>query len=93
MSGYVAATDIPFTVSGADKDGKKEDQEYTVTDKRVQMLKVDMCGTDVDGAQLSAFAKDGSMVDQWATKAGEHHFVSGLRAGQTYTVKETIVPE
>ena len=92
-NGYVAATDIPFTVSGADKDGKKEDQEYTVTDKRVQMLKVDMCGTDVDGAQLSVFAKDGSMVDQWTTQAGDHHFVSGLRAGQTYTVKETIVPE
>ena len=92
-NGYVAATDIPFTVSGADENGKKEDQEYTVTDKRVQMLKVDMCGTDVDGAQLSVFAKDGSMVDQWTTKAGDHHFVNGLRAGQTYTVKETVVPE
>ncbi|MCH4019898.1 MAG: hypothetical protein LKE61_03385 [Erysipelotrichaceae bacterium] len=92
-NGYVAATDIPFTVSGADENGKKEDQEYTVTDKRVQMLKVDMCGTDVDGAQLSVFAKDGSMVDQWTTQAGDHHYVSGLRAGQTYTVKETIVPE
>lgn len=92
-NGYVAATDIPFTVSGADKDGKKENQEYTVTDKRVTMLKVDMCGTDVDGAQLSVFAKDGSLVDQWTTKAGDHHFVNGLRAGQTYTVKETVVPE
>ena len=92
-NGYVAATDIPFTVSGADENGKKEDQEYTVTDKRVQMLKVDMCGTDVDGAQLSVFAKDGSMVDQWTTQAGDHHYVSGLRAGQTYTVKETVVPE
>lgn len=91
--GYVTATDIPFTVSGADKDGKKENQEFTVTDKRVTMLKVDMCGTDVDGAQLSVFAKDGSLVDQWTTKAGEHHFVNGLHAGDTYTVSETVVPE
>ena len=91
-NGYVAATDIPFTVSGADKNGKKEDQEYTVTDKRVQMLKVDMCGTDVDGAQLTVFDADGNQVDQWTTKTGEEHYVSGLRAGQTYSVKETVVP-
>jgi uncharacterized surface anchored protein len=92
-NGYVAATDIPFTVSGADENGKKEDQEYTVTDKRVQMLKVDMCGTDVDGAQLTVVDANGTQVDQWTTKAGDHHFVNGLRAGQTYTVEETIVPE
>ena len=92
-NGYVIATDIPFTVSGADKDGKKEDQHYTVTDKRVTMLKVDMCGTDVDGAQLTVFDANGTQVDQWTTKAGEHHFVNGLHAGETYTVKETVVPE
>ena len=91
--GYVTATDITFTVSGADKDGKKENQSFTVIDKRVTMLKVDMCGTDVDGAQLTVFDANGTQVDQWTTKAGEHHFVTGLHAGDTYTVKETVVPE
>lgn len=91
-NGYVAATDIPFTVSGADEKGVKVDQHETVTDKRVKMLKVDMCGTDVDGAQLTVFDANGTQVDQWTTVKGEEHYVSGLRAGQTYTVKETVVP-
>lgn len=90
--GYVAATDIPFTVSGADEKGVKVDQHETVTDKRVRMLKVDMCGTDVDGAQLTVFDANGTQVDQWTTVKGKEHYVSGLRAGQTYTVKETVVP-
>ncbi len=57
-NGYVIATSIPFTVTGADDQNIKVDQNVTMTDKTVEIQKVDMCGVNVDGAQLTVYELD-----------------------------------
>lgn len=91
--GYVKATDIPFEVKGADKNGVKKNQHIDMTDKRVLAQKVDMCGTAVEGAELTVTDEAGNVVDSWTVDKDNQHYVSGLIAGEAYTVSETKVPE
>lgn len=98
--GYVKATDITFTVKGADLDGNKEDEHIDVVDKRVSLSKLDMCEANVEGAEITIYDTDengnkieDSVVDKFTTRADGNYYVSNLVAGKTYIASETVVPE
>ena len=85
--GYVKATDIEFTVTGANSEGKKENQHIDMTDKIVDVVKNDVNDKAVKGATLQVVDKDGAVVDKWTTD-GKAHKVKGLVEGQAYTLQE-----
>lgn len=87
-AGYAKATDITFTV----KDDNKN-QSVSMTDKQVAVKKVDMCGTAVEGAELTVYDKNGKEVDKWTVDKTGSHYVNNLQVGESYTVKETKVPD
>ncbi len=86
--GYVKDTEITFTV-----EENSVNDKYTMTDETFTVKKVDMCGVNIDGAELTVVDSEGAVVDTWTTKANEDHKVNGLTVGQTYTIKETKVPD
>ena len=89
--GYVKASDILFTVTGADEDGQKVDQHVDMIDKIFSVTKEDLDGKEVEGAHIQVTDEDGNIVDEWdSTK--EAHKVNGLEVGKTYTMKETAAP-
>lgn len=104
--GYAKATDIEFTVTSADENGVKVDQHIDMTDKRVVAKKVDVCGDDVTGAQITIYELDNDqdgnvitdengdkkVIDQWTTD-GKDHYINNLEVGHTYLAVETVVPE
>lgn len=87
-AGYAKATDITFTV----KDDNK-DQSISMTDKQVTLKKVDMCDANVEGAELTVYDKNGKEVDKWTVGKTGDHLINNLQVGQSYTIKETKVPD
>ncbi len=92
--GYVKASSIDFTV---DETGAVTEQ--TMIDKILTVRKVDMCGSNVEGAQITIYNTDeeenkieDSIVDQWTTEKGKHHDANNLEVGKTYIASETVVP-
>lgn len=92
--GYVKASSIDFTV---DETGAVTEQ--TMIDKILTVRKVDMCGSNVEGAQFTIYNTDeegskieDSIVDQWTTEKGKHHDANNLEVGKTYVASETVVP-
>ena len=92
--GYVKASSIDFTV---DETGAVTEQ--TMIDKILTVRKVDMCGSNVEGAQITIYNIDeegskieDSIVDQWTTEKGKHHDANNLEVGKTYVASETVVP-
>ncbi len=90
--GYVKATDIEFTVTGADENGVKVDQTVDMTDKRVTIDKTDGNGNEVEGAKITITDENGEVVDQW-TSTNEKHYVNNLEEGKTYTWHEDYSEE
>ncbi len=90
--GYVKATDIEFTVTGADEKGVKVDQTVDMTDKRVSIDKTDGNGNEVEGAKIAITDENGEVVDQW-TSTNEKHYVNNLEEGKTYTWHEDYSEE
>lgn len=88
---YVKATDITFTVEGADENGVKKDEHVDVIDKLFSVSKVDMGGSEVKGAEMTVTNENGEVVDQW-TSDGTEHNVKGLEAGKTYKLREDTAP-
>ena len=92
--GFVKASSIDFTV---DETGAVTEQ--TMIDKILTVRKVDMCGSNVEGAQITIYNTDeegskieDSIVDQWTTDKGKHHDANNLEVGKTYVASETAVP-
>lgn len=90
--GYVKATDIEFTVTGADEKGVKVDQTVDMTDKRVSIDKTDGNGNEVEGAKITITDENGEVVEQW-TSTNEKHYVNNLEEGKTYTWHEDYSEE
>ena len=86
-TGYVKATDIPFTVDCADEDGVKVDQHIDMTDKKVTINKTDGNGNEIENAKIIITDENGEVVDQW-TSDGTIHDVENLEVGKTYTWHE-----
>ena len=103
--GYGYVTDIEFTV---EKDGKitttmpktkdaAGNDTYLVEDARIR-LEVDKratgTGEELDGAVLELLDAAGNVVESWTSKKGEtHNFGGKLKAGESYTLRETIAPD
>lgn len=92
--GFVKTSSIDFTV---DETGAVTEQ--TMIDKILTVRKVDMCGSNVEGAQFTIYNTDeegskieDSIVDQWTTEKGKHHDANNLEVGKTYVASETVVP-
>lgn len=89
--GYVTAVPVVFTAETADVTGIKTNQNLTVTDKIVEVLKTDMNGDPVENAVMNVVDENGNRVDSWVTD-GKAHRVNGLTAGKTYTLVELKAP-
>ncbi len=57
----------------------------------VEISKVDIYGSELEGAKLQLVDGSGKIIDQWISD-GENHIVSGLAAGE-YILKEIAAPE
>ncbi len=103
--GYAYTTDIAFTVG---EDGKITTDAKTTTDAdgnvtylvedaklHFNVNKVDLgSGEEVAGAELTVVDKDGNVIDSWVSEAGKlHDFGDKLKAGESYTLKETVAPK
>ena len=85
--GYVEAEPIDFTITD-----DLTDQTVVMMDKKVLVSKVNTKITMIAGAKLEVRDSEGQVVDAW-TSDGTAYPVSGLKAGQTYTLIETEAPE
>ena len=85
--GYVEAEPIDFTITD-----DLTDQTVVMMDKKVLVSKVNTKITMIAGAKLEVRDSEGQVVDAW-TSDGTAYPVSGLKAGQTYTLVETEAPE
>ena len=85
--GYVEAEPIDFTITD-----DLIDQTVVMMDKKVLVSKVNTKITMIAGAKLEVRDSEGQVVDAW-TSDGTAYPVSGLKAGQTYTLVETEAPE
>ena len=86
--GWVQALPIAFEVPD---DG--QNQEITVTDKRVKAHKYDeTLETYVEGAELEVRDLNGKTIDRWVT-GSEYHYISGLVAGHSYILFEMKAPD
>ena len=57
----------------------------------VEISKVDIYGSELEGAKLQLVDGSGKIIDQWISD-GENHIVSGLAAGK-YILKEIAAPQ
>ena len=85
--GYVEAEPIDFTITD-----DLTDQTVVMMDKKVLVSKVNTKITMIAGAKLEVRDSEGQVVDAW-TSDGTAYPVSGLKAGQIYTLVETEAPE
>lgn len=49
-------------------------------------------GTEVEGATIQVIDSEGNMVEEW-TSTTEPHTIEGLKTGETYKLRTTIVPD
>ena len=81
------AEPLTFTVTD-----EMEVQKISMFDKYVEVVKNDVNGKAVEGAEFTVFDKDGEVVDSWTTGT-EPHKVKNLTEGETYTLEEVYAPE
>ena len=85
--GYVQALPITFTI-----EDDEQNQTITMYDKQVLFDKRDDEQNFVEGATIEVTNVNGDVVDTWTT-GKDYHAISGLTAGETYTLTETETPE
>ncbi len=84
---FVRATSIKFTVQNT-----ADIQKVVMIDKQVTVSKEDICGKEVEGAELKVVDKDGNVVDSW-TSTKQKHSINNLVEGETYTLYEDYAPD
>ena len=58
----------------------------------VEFSKTDITGEkELEGAELTVTDKDNNVIDQWVS-TNETHKIEGLKAGETYTLREKYAP-
>ena len=86
--GYVlSASSVEFTVKD---DGTTT--TATMKDKYVEVIKDDVNGKPVEGAEFTVFDENGEAVDSWTT-GKEPHKIKNLVEGKTYTLEEVYAPD
>ena len=64
-----------------------------LTRKFVKIIKTDLEGNKLSGAKLEILSSDGTtVVDSWTSDKDKDYFITGLEAGKTYILKETVAP-
>ena len=59
----------------------------------VKISKVDITTQEeLEGAHIQILDKEGNVVEEWDS-TGEAHEVTGLKTGETYTLRETVAPD
>lgn len=80
--GYVTALDVPFTVESNLKNMtvtmKNGTAEVRITDENEELL---------SGVNVEVLDEKGNIVDSW-TSSENSHFISGMKAGESYTIHE-----
>lgn len=86
--GYGCALDMTFTVN---EDGAPEQLVMEDRQTHVAISKKDITnGEELPGAHLEVIDSDGTVVEEWISSEEPHEIVGVLRAGETYTLRETI---
>ena len=87
-SGYATAASINFTVKtdGTDTIVKMTDKQTTYG-----FLKKSQDGDNLAGAKLALYDSNNTLVTEW-TSTTDYHYVKGLVAGKSYTLKELSSP-
>ena len=68
---------------------------YNITNTitSVKVSKVDIAdGKELEGAHIQVIDKDGNVVEEWISTK-EAHEITGLKTGETYTLRETVAPD
>ena len=84
---YVKATDVQFTVPS-----NKTNIDIEMVDKKVAILKTDVDGNPIEGAELYITDIDGNIIDEW-TSTLEEHYIKGLEENKKYKVYEKTAPD
>ena len=84
VESYVKATDIEFTIENTN-----EIQKVTMIDKVVDMSKVDIGGTEIEGAKMQVLDHEGNIIDEWVSEK-EPHKINGLEEGKSYILHEEV---
>ena len=99
--GYTVTTDTTFVL---DENGNVDTSKTTTTTKdgvllvedaktEIRVSKTDIAtGEELEGATIQILDKDGNVVEEW-TSTKEAHVTTGLKTGETYTLRETVAPE
>ena len=86
---YSIAESIEFTV---ENDFKA--QHVSMKDKQVKISKRDITtGKEIDGAKLTVLDEKGNKIDTWTSKKGKDHYITGLKVGETYILREETAPD
>ena len=86
---YSIAESIEFTV---ENDFKA--QHVTMKDKQVKISKRDITtGKEIDGAKLTVLDEKGNKIDTWTSKKGKDHYITGLKVGEIYILREETAPD
>ena len=84
--GYVKATDIPFTV-----DYEKKNEIVVMTDKIIEVSKVDVAGDELPGAKMTVYDESGTVVDEWVSGDTPHR-IANIEEGKSYVLHEDTAP-
>lgn len=86
--GYVHANPVEFTIGD-----KFDTQEIKMVDQQVSLIKTDVDGTIVKGATFKIIDKESNKVVDTVSPMDKPVFISNLKEGKTYIVKEIKTPE
>ena len=86
--GYVLANPVEFTVSE-----NKETQTVKMIDQQVSLIKTDVDGNIVTGATFEIKDKENGKVVDTVSPMDKPAYISNLKEGKTYIVKEVATPE
>lgn len=85
--------EIDASYRGQDIPVIKMEPEVPDRPTKVQLKKTDATtGVELNGAHLYVIDKNGDVVDEWVSVAGEEHIIRGLTIGDEYTLREEIAP-
>lgn len=85
--GWVLAADKDFVVNA---DGTKNIETMNDDETKVLITKRDLTnGDELEGAHLQVLDEDGNVVDEWVSEKEGHLIRGKLKAGGTYTLRET----
>ena len=97
--GFILPTDTTFTIN----DEGRVTSTGAITEDGILLVElaktivniscVDIAnGTEVEGATIQVIDSEGNMVEEW-TSTTEPHTIEGLKTGETYKLRTTIVPD